>query len=155
MSTLPIQLLLASAMVVLTVMLHLTGLALLARALRAWLRIPAGRTAAPIVLLIGAAIGLFGIHTLEIWAYAMVYLMLQAAPDFEHSLYFSTVTYATIGYGDVLVTKAWRILGAIEGATGVIMLGWSTAFLVSLLAQSRLLRHDWLTSDVARPESPQ
>jgi hypothetical protein len=41
--------------------------------------------------------------------------------------------------------QAWRILGAIEGAVGVIMLGWSTAFLVSLLAQMKLLTHDWLS----------
>jgi hypothetical protein len=69
---------------------------------------------------------------------------LRAAPNFESALYFSTVTYATIGYGDVLIEKSWRILGAIEGAIGVIMLGWSTAFLVSVLAQLRLFGHDWL-----------
>lgn len=100
---------------------------------------------APVSLLVAAAFGLFAIHTIEIWSFATLYLALQAAPDFEQALYFSTVTYASIGYGDVLMAKPWRILGAIEGATGVIMLGWSTAFLVSLLAQSRLLRHDWLT----------
>ena len=70
-----------------------------------------------------------------------------ASQHFEQALYFSTVTYATIGYGDVLLSKNWRILGAIEGATGIIMLGWSTAFLVSLLAKMRLLAHDWLTPD--------
>lgn len=153
-SPLLIQLLLASAMVVLTVVVHLTGLALLARALRAGQRMMARVPMAPITLLVGAAIGLFAIHTVEIWSFAALYLLLQAAPDFEQGLYFSTVTYASIGYGDVLVTKSWRILGAIEGATGVIMLGWSTAFLVSLLAQSRLLRHDWLRMDddgIGRP----
>lgn len=145
MSPLLIQLLLASVMVVLTVVIHLIGLAFLARALRAGQRSSTMLKLAPITLLIAAAIGLFLIHTIEIWSYALLYLALRAAPDFEQALYFSTVTYASIGYGDVLVAKPWRILGAIEGATGVIMLGWSTAFLVSLLAQSRLLRHDWLT----------
>jgi voltage-gated potassium channel len=42
-------------------------------------------------------------HTLEIWVYAGLYLALRAAPNFETALYFSTVTYASIGYGDVLV----------------------------------------------------
>ena len=152
MSPLLIQLLLASTMVVLTVIMHLIGLALLARALRAAMRWPPSREHAPITLLVATAIGLFAIHTAEIWSFAALYLLLQAAPDFEQALYFSTVTYASIGYGDVLVAKPWRILGAIEGATGVIMLGWSTAFLVSLLAQSRLLRHDWLTVEHGRSD---
>ena len=147
MSPLLIQLLIASAMVALTVIIHLTGLGMLARTLRAGRQLPMRRKTAPIFLLILAAIGLFAIHTVEIWTFAALYLMLHAVPDFEQGLYFSTVTYATIGYGDVLMAKPWRVLGAIEGATGVIMLGWSTAFLVSLLAQSRLLRHDWLTVD--------
>lgn len=150
MSPLLTQLLIASAMVVLTVIIHLTGLGLLARTLRAGRRLPERLKLAPVSLLVGAAIGLFAIHTAEIWSFAALYLLLEAAPDFEQGLYFSTVTYASIGYGDVLMAKPWRILGAIEGATGVIMLGWSTAFLVSLLAQSRLLRHDWLTVE---PES--
>ena len=138
------QLALASMMVLVTVLIHLLGLGSLVRLLRSHHRIwPTGR-APPITLLLGAALGLFAIHTVEIWLYAGLYLALRAAPDFESALYFSTVTYASIGYGDVLVAKSWRILGAIEGATGVIMLGWSTAFLVSLLAQLKLFGHDWL-----------
>lgn len=154
MSPLLTQLLLASAMVVLTVIMHLLGLAFLARALRAGQGLPVSLRLAPIIMLIAAAIGLFAIHTVEIWSFAALYLVLQAAPDFEQALYFSTVTYASIGYGDVLVAKPWRILGAIEGAAGVIMLGWSTAFLVSLLAQSRLLRHDWLTVEHDKSGQP-
>lgn len=154
MSSLLTQLILASAMVVATVMIHLIGLALLARGLRTGSRLPARLRLAPISLLVAAAIGLFVIHTSEIWLYAALYLVLHAAPDFEQALYFSTVTYASIGYGDVLMAKPWRILGAIEGATGVIMLGWSTAFLVSLLAQSRLLRHDWLNDELTGAALP-
>jgi hypothetical protein len=151
-SPLLIQLTLASAMVVATVLIHLTGLAILVRILRArrWMRVY--EHLRPITLLLGASIGIFAIHTAEIWLFALLYLILGAAGDFEQSLYFSTVTYATIGYGDVLMAKSWRVLGAIEGAAGVIMLGWSTAFLVSLLAQSKLLRHDWLTAEESEPE---
>jgi hypothetical protein len=140
-----IQLFLASIMVVVTVLVHLIGLAVLVRLLRShqrWLRLVRLR---PFTLLLGASLGVFAIHTVEIWLYAVLYLVLGATAHFEQSLYFSTVTYATIGYGDVLLPHDWRILGAIEGATGVIMLGWSTAFVVSLLAQLRLLSHDWLT----------
>ena len=137
------QLLLATAMVIITVLIHLLGLGSLIRILNRTkrnLRLP------PIGLLLVTAMGLVFIHTVEIWLYAGLYLALHAAKDFESALYFSTVTYATIGYGDVLIAKPWRILGAIEGAAGVIMLGWSTAFLVSVLSQLKLFAHDWLGS---------
>lgn len=146
-SHLLIQLILASAMVVVTVLVHLLGLAVLVRILRARRWMALRDHVRPITLLLGASIGIFAIHTIEIWLFAVLYLILGAAGDFEQSLYFSTVTYATIGYGDIVMAKPWRILGAIEGATGIIMLGWSTAFLVSLLAQAKLLRHDWLTAE--------
>lgn len=140
-----IQLVLASAMVLVTVIIHLIGLAILLRVLKFHRRVMRSRFTR-LTLLLTATVGLFGIHTVEIWLYAALYLVLGAAYPFEEALYFSTVTYASIGYGDVLLIKEWRILGAIEGATGIMMLGWSTAFLVSLLAQMRLLGHDWLES---------
>ena len=153
MYSLLIQLVIASAMVIATVFIHLVGLAILVRILRARSWHPFLERVRPITLLLGASFGIFAIHTAEIWLFALLYLLLGAAADFEQSLYFSTVTYATIGYGDVLVAKPWRILGAIEGAAGVIMLGWSTAFLVSLLAQSKLLQHNWLSVEPT-PENP-
>jgi hypothetical protein len=133
-------------MVLVTVLIHLLGLGVLVRLLKSQHRIWPALRAPPITLLRAASLGLFTIHTIEIWLYAGLYLALHAAADFESALYFSTVTYASIGYGDVLVAKSWRILGAIEGATGVIMLGWSTAFLVSALSQLKLFGHDWLAS---------
>lgn len=153
MTPMVIQLSLASLMVLLTVMVHLVGLAILVRGLRSHNRLAQRLEITPISLLLVASIGLFALHTIEIWLYALLYLLLGAATDFESSLYFSTVTYATIGYGDVLMAKPWRILGAIEGATGVIMLGWSTAFLVSLIVQLKLLSHDWLTRSHKDEES--
>jgi len=134
-------------MVLVTVMIHLVGLAILIRLLRSHHRLMRPVRIMPLTLLLGASVGIFAIHTIEIWLYAALYLQLGAMAEFEQSLYFSTVTYASIGYGDVLLPHAWRILGAIEGATGIIMLGWSTAFLVSLLARFNMFRHDWLTMD--------
>jgi hypothetical protein len=141
------QLSLATVMALVTVSVHLFGLAILVRLLRTHQRLLAKLKLAPMTVLLGAAVGLVVIHTAEIWLYAGLYLLLGAAANFESALYFSTVTYATIGYGDVLIDSSWRILGAIEGAIGVIMLGWSTAFLVSLLAQLKFLSHDWLGAD--------
>ena len=138
------QLTLASAMVVLIVFVHLTGLALLMRLLRSHNELFATRRIMPVTMLLVATVGIFALHTLEIWLYAAFYLAIGAFHQFEIALYFSTVTYASIGYGDVLPPKSWRIFSAIEGAAGIIMLGWSTAFLVSLLTRLKLLSHDWL-----------
>ena len=89
-----------------------------------------------------AAFGLFRLHTAEIWAYAGLHLLLGALPDFEQALYFATSTYATIGYGDVVLPLQWHILGAVEGANGVMLLGWSTAFFVSVVDRIRLLERE-------------
>jgi len=62
--------------------------------------------------------------------------------DFEQALYFSTSTYVTIGYGDVVLPVRWRILGAIEGANGIMLLGWSTAFFVSIIDCIRLIERE-------------
>lgn len=146
------QLSLASVMVLITVFVHLTGLAILVRVLRSNHKLIRPLRISPLVLLLGASLGIFAIHTVEIWLYALLFVWVGASQDFEQALYFSTVTYATIGYGDLLMPKDWRILGAIEGTTGIIMLGWSTAFLVSLLAQLKLFAHDWLTPDRERDD---
>ena len=140
------QLMLATTMVAVTVLIHLLGLATLMRLLRTHTRIFRKLTIMPLTLLLAATIGILAIHTVEIWLYAILYVQLGAFAHFEQALYFSTVTYATIGYGDVIMAHQWRILGAIEGAAGIIMLGWSTAFLISLLSQLKLLGHDWLST---------
>ena len=143
-----IQLALASLMAIVTVLIHLFGLAVIIRLIRSERPIFRKLHFSPLTVLLGATIGVFAVHTVEIWLYALLYLLIGALRQFEVALYFSTVTYASVGYGDVLLPRAWRLLGAIEGATGIIMLGWSTAFLVSLLSQLKLFGHDWLS---ARP----
>ena len=139
--TLPIQLAVATGMVALTVGIHLTGIAVLLTILRHHrARTSAGsrvlRDGAGIV---AAATGLFVLHAIEIWVYAALYIALDALPDFETALYFSTSTYATIGYGDVVLDRSFRIVGAIEGANGVILLGWSTAFFVAVVSRIRFV----------------
>ena len=152
-----IQLILATLMVVATVLVHLFGLAMLVRILRSHSRVFRKLSIMPLTLLVGATTGIIAILTLEIWMYAALFLELGALGHFEQALYFSTVTYSTIGYGDVVMPHQWRILGAIEGAVGIIMLGWSTAFLISLLSQMKLLGHDWLMreSDIHKHSIPE
>jgi hypothetical protein len=137
---------LASAMVALTVTIHFFGLLLLLRILRS--RGHRFRAHESVVgqgaLILFVIFGIFAIHTAEIWLYAAVYLAIGASADFETALYFSTVTFASLGYGDVVLSRAWRLFGAIEAANGVILFAWSTAFLLSVMTRLRTLEHDWL-----------
>jgi hypothetical protein len=91
----------------------------------------------------GAAAGLFVLHGAEIWLYAGFYLAVGALPSLEAALYFSTASYTTVGYGDVVLKPGWRVLGAIESANGIILLGWSTAFFVAIVSRIR-----WLESEI-------
>jgi voltage-gated potassium channel Kch len=88
------------------------------------------------------------LYAIEVWLYAGAYLIIGALPDLESALYFSTVSFTTIGYGDVVLGERWRLVGAIEGANGLLLFGWSTAFLFSVISRMRALEHDWLE----RPE---
>ena len=66
-----------------------------------------------------------------IWA--RFYVFVGAIPTLEEALYFSTVTFTTLGYGDVTVGNDWRLLAAIQAANGIIIFGWTTALVVALL----------------------
>src|SRR5262249_43926550 len=91
---------LASFLVGLTVIIHFGGLLALMWVLRArGHRIRAHESAARLgAVIVLVVLGLLGIHTIEIWAYAVAFLVIGAIPDFESALYFSTTSFTTIGY---------------------------------------------------------
>jgi hypothetical protein len=137
------QLLVATGMVLLTVMMHGAGLMLLIRLFRIELHEEASLhlrafSARTLVFVLALALGLFALHGLEIWAYGALYLLLGALPDLETAVFFSTITYSTVGYDDQGFRHAWQLVAAIEAINGVILLGWSTAFFVTIM--TRLLR---------------
>lgn len=84
-----------------------------------------------VVAMLSVVFGLIVVLTVEIWFWAMVYLAAGAFDDFEHALYFSTVAFSTVGYGDIIPAQEWRLLGALEAVNGFLMIGWSTAYLVA------------------------
>jgi len=93
-------------------------------------------------LLIRVAWLLIFIHLLAIALWALFFWLAKCLPDMESSFYFSAVTYATIGYGDLVLPKEWRMLGPIEGFTGILMFGLSTAFFFIIVSKSVLQRAD-------------
>ena len=97
------------------------------------------------VLLITAFSAIIVLHMIEIAIWAAFYFGNSLFSDFETALYFSTTSYTTIGFGDVVLPRAWRMLGGIEGVTGVLLCGLSTAFvfaIVNAMFQMRLQRRN-------------
>jgi Ion channel len=121
-----------------TVLTHTVGLIVLTQMMRTLhhgLRLHShdvGKT----ISMVTTVLGLFLVHTVEIWIWALVYIGVGGFSDLEHALYFSTATFSTVGCGDMVLPSAWRLLGALEGVNGFLLIGWSTAYLVA--ASTRL-----------------
>jgi hypothetical protein len=77
------------------------------------------------------AMGLFLLLSVEIAVWAAFMVGIGAFPDFETAFYFSTSSFATIGFGDVPPALEWRLLAAMEGVTGFLIVGWSAAYMVT------------------------
>jgi ion channel len=142
------KLLIASCLVAGTVIIHAAGLGMvLSHALRSTVR-PDTRFWTITWLLIRIAWLLIVIHMFEIAVWALFFWWHNCLPDAESSFYFSGVTYATIGYGDLVLAKEWRLFGPLEGLTGILMCGLSTAFLFVIVSRRILQRMDGGDSSV-------
>jgi len=74
-------------------------------------------------------------HTLQVWIWSSGFVLSGALPDWNTAVYFSLVTYTTVGYGDVVLGPALRIFAAFAGVTGVLGFGISTAFLFGTMGR--------------------
>ena len=74
-------------------------------------------------------VGFVMAHMVEIMLWAAAYRLAGELQSFEEAAYFSAITYATIGYGDITLSNEWRLASAIEGVNGILLFGWTTAFL--------------------------
>jgi hypothetical protein len=121
----------------LSALLHALGLlALLYWQTRQWPKIEADfrpRRNLPVFLFLFLVI--LSLHLLEISLWACAYFWRGGIPHFVTALYFSTASYTTVGYGDVLPLASWRLVGALESLTGVLLLGWSAAFFFSVVSR--------------------
>ena len=138
-----VELLTATVMVLTTVGLHAVGLLTLGRVLAAG-DARAGRGQAvrlnPLsprgaAYTVTVVLGLFILHGVEIWLYAVLFYLLGAVPDLREAVYFSSISYSSIGYGDASIDPDWKLLGALEGINGAILLGWTVAFFVAVMGR--------------------
>jgi hypothetical protein len=118
--------------IAITVLIHTLGLIGVTRTM-AWLvdhfRMHGRRSR--ILAMVTVVFGLFAILTVEVWLWALCYMILGAFTDFSTALYFSTVTFSTLGFGDVVPNESWRLFAALEAVNGFLLIGWSTAYLIA------------------------
>ena len=126
----------ACLLVAATVAVHAVGLAALLRAMTKPHALPPTRFWPITWLLIRVAWSLIFVHVIEITVWGLFYVWRGCLPDAASALYFSGVTYATVGYGDLVLPGPWRMLAPIEGLTGILMCGLSTG--VFFIIVSRL-----------------
>lgn len=72
-------------------------------------------------------------HLLEIALWGALFMVCGEFSDFGTAFYHSAVNYTTLGYGDVVMTPAWRLLGPLEAANGVLLFGVTTAMVITIL----------------------
>ena len=87
-------------------------------------------------ILIYSAIFLLSLNFIEAIIWGFTYYLLPGITEFESiekAIYFSLVTFTTLGYGDITINSANRMLAGFEAMNGVLLLGWTTAMMFSLL----------------------
>ena len=93
------------------------------------LRSPWSRT----LLVAGVLLMMFAASLIEVMLYAGAYLRVGAIEGFERAVYFSMVTFTTLGYGEIVLSENWRMLASFEAANGIILFGWTTALIFAFI----------------------
>jgi hypothetical protein len=130
-----IEILIAGGLVVVTVVIHAVGFDAL---LRAMIRSHALATSGfwrITWVVIGLTCWLILIHLVEISIWGLFYFWQGCLPDAESAFYFSGVTYTSVGYGDLVLPKPWRVLAPLEALTGILMCGLSTGLFFAVVIQ--------------------
>lgn len=115
-----------------TVTIHTAGMSVILSQMTA---LPDRRFRPMMMKLVRIAWALVILHLAEILVWALFYWWQECLPDAETSFYFSGVTYTTLGYGDVVLPKEWRLLAPVEGLTGILMSGLSTGLFFAAMSR--------------------
>lgn len=83
---------------------------------------------------------MFVAAVVEVWLWSLLYLATGALQSLETAVYFSTTTFSTLGYGDIVLGPQWRLLSSFEAVNGIILFGWTTALVFQVV--QRAYSHD-------------
>lgn len=97
-----------------------------------------------LILTASTVLFLLFLHVCEVVLWALTYSLLpdlEAFRAFPNALYFSYITFTTLGYGDITIVGKWRMLSGVEAMNGILLFGWSTAMLFGLIQQLWRIGH--------------
>jgi hypothetical protein len=94
-----------------------------------------------VVALVAVMLLVLSILTVGVWLWATAFYLVGAFERFEESMYFTLVAFTTLGLGDVVPPRPWRILGGMAAANGFLTFGLLTALMVEALRNVRLSQH--------------
>jgi hypothetical protein len=72
-------------------------------------------------------------HLIEIALWAVLFVICGEFSDFPTAYYHSAVNYTSLGYGDIIMSPAWRLLGPLETADGMLLFGVSAAMIFAVI----------------------
>ncbi len=127
------QLAASCALVMVMTLVHASGIILVTRLLKLEDdRLRSQRLGvATFLLLSSIGLALFALHLSEIALFALFYVAVGATPDMESALFLSASYYSTLGQPDIGFPMEWRIVGAMEGLIGFLLIGWSIAVFIA------------------------
>jgi Ion channel len=96
-----------------------------------WLSLPTLRLSAVMIATVAV---LMVAHMCEIVVWSLAYELVEATSEGADRLYFAFVNFTTLGYGDVVPTPRWRLLGPMTAMNGVLLFGWSVAVIFEVLS---------------------
>lgn len=138
-SELALQLGTSFVLVALMIIIHSIGLIEMSRRLHLRQEELEGRhfDYSAVMLMAGLGSLLVMLHMIEILIFALFFLSVGALATLEAALYYSASAYATLGADTPFFAQEWRLVGAMEAVMGFILIGWSTAFMVSTVNRLR------------------
>ena len=95
-----------------------------------------------VFLLAGVSLWVLGVVTAGVWVWAIALFGLGAFATLEEAVHFSLVAFTTLGLGDIVPAREWRLLAGMEAANGFLNFGLLTALLIEALRQIRLGQYE-------------
>ena len=144
----PSAVLFSCILVVITVVVHAAGVSALIRVMMRSRALARSGFRPVTGMVVGLVCWLILVHLAEIAVWGLFYFWRGCLPDYETALYFSGVTYTTVGYGDVLLPQPWRMLAPLEGLMGILMCGLSAGLFFAIANR-------WIGNWMQRKSAPQ
>lgn len=76
---------------------------------------------------------LYAGHVLQFATWATLFMYLGEFSDFDSAFYHSVVNFTSLGYGDIVMSEKWRLLGGLESANGILMFGFTAGSFLAVM----------------------